>query len=48
MAVSIKDVMDFFGKGEGGLKGFSEEWKALPEADRAQIKDGLENGTLTY
>lgn len=48
MAVSIKDVMDYFGKGEGGLKGFSDEWKALSEESKTQIKEGLENKSLTY
>jgi hypothetical protein len=48
MATSIKDVMDFFGKGEGGLKGFSDEWKLLTPEDKDQIKEGLENGSLTY
>jgi len=50
MAVAtMKVVMDFFGKKEGSsLKGFTDEWKALTDNDKAQIKAGLEDGTLTY
>lgn len=43
--VTLKDICAFF---EMSLSDFSKAWKALPDADKAQIKSGLENGTLTY
>lgn len=48
MTVSIKDVMEYFGKGDGGLKGFQAEWKALTDKDKEQLKQGIGDGTLTY
>jgi hypothetical protein len=48
-AATIKDVADFFGKLPGQtLKGFSDEWKALSDEDKSQIKEGIGNGTLNY
>lgn len=51
MAASIKDVADFFRSGDGPkvtLKEFSDEWKALSDGDKAQLREGIGNGTLTY
>jgi hypothetical protein len=31
-----------------GLTAFKEEWSAIPEADKAAIRSGIENGTETY
>lgn len=45
MATTLKDIRDFF---DIPLSQFSKEWKALPQRDRDQIKQGLEDGTLTY
>lgn len=30
------------------LKAFTEEWKALDDDSKEQIKSGLGNGTMTY
>lgn len=32
----------------GGLTQFRKEWDELTEADREQIRTGVENGSLTY
>ncbi len=54
MEISIKDIIAFF---NGGLSTsdprnkptrFASEWKALSDTDKAEIKAGLSNGTLTY
>jgi hypothetical protein len=48
-AATIKVVMDFFGRKQGQtLKDWTEEWKALPDEAKEQIKEGIGNGTLTY
>jgi hypothetical protein len=55
-AATIMDVMKFMGKrdanaetGEpGGIKGFQNEWKALSDEDKEQLKQGVGDGTLTY
>jgi hypothetical protein len=31
-----------------GLSAFKAEWDAMEEKDRAHIRAGIENGTLTY
>lgn len=36
---------DFFGMSSGD---FAREWKQLSAEDKAQIKGGIENGSLTY
>jgi len=41
-------VADYFRKSGETLKGFTEEWKALSDADKDEIRLGLGNGTLTY
>jgi hypothetical protein len=50
MAVAtMKTVKDYFGMKPGQtLKDFTAEWSALTDADKAQIKEGLGNGSLTY
>jgi len=49
MAVAtLKQVADYFrGPGET-LKAFSEEWKALSDTDKEQLKEGIGNGTFSY
>lgn len=52
--MTIKQIMDFFNANleasdpRKTLKSFSAEWKALSDTDKAQIKEGLSNGTMTY
>lgn len=38
-------VKEFFNM---GTREFSTEWKKLSDADKDQLKAGVENGTLTY
>lgn len=48
---TLKQVAEYFRSGEGGyesLSAFSKDWKLLSETDRAQIREGIGNGTLTY
>lgn len=45
---TLKQVTDYFRKEGQTLKGFTEEWKALSEEDKEQLKEGIGNGTLTY
>ena len=42
---TLKEVRDFL---EAPSKGFATEWKALTDEDRAQIRSGIGNGSLTY
>lgn len=42
---TLKEVRDYL---EAPSKGFATEWKALTDEDRAQIRAGIGNGTLTY
>ena len=44
--LSLKDIKNFFDYPT--LKAFSADWKQLTEIDKAQIKQGLQDGTLTY
>lgn len=52
--MTIKQIMDFFnadldaGDPRKTLKSFSAEWKSLTDDDKAQIKQGLSDGTFTY
>lgn len=39
----IRDFFEFRSTQE-----FSREWKALPEQGKRDIREGIENGTLTY
>lgn len=45
MAASLKQIAEFFG---GTLSAFSTDWKALDETSKAQIRDGIGDGSLTY
>lgn len=45
---TLKDVMEYFGKGANGIKGFQAEWSALTDADKADLKVGIGNGSFTY
>lgn len=45
MAESLKAVMAFFGM---TAKEMVKEWKALTQEDRDQIRNGIEDGSLTY
>ena len=42
---SMVDVMKYF---DIKIGQFREEWSQLTDADKTQIKEGLENGSLTY
>lgn len=45
---TLKQVTDYFRLPGQTLKGFTEEWKALSEKDKEDLKNGIGNGTLTY
>jgi hypothetical protein len=45
---SIKTVLDYFKRPGDTLKGFRAEWDALSEESRAQLREGIGNGTETY
>lgn len=51
---AIKDIMHFFNEGlasddtRNKPSKFASEWKALSPEDKAQIKAGLEDGSLSY
>lgn len=50
-AATIKDVSDYFKTGDPDrdkLGNFKNEWTALTDKDKAEIKQGLGDGTLTY
>lgn len=45
---TLKDVMDYF-KVEGDtLKSLRDEWVALSDEDKRQIRAGIGNGSYTY
>lgn len=44
-SITLKDMMAFFGMSAAE---FTREWKEMTPADKADIKNGLSNGTLTY
>lgn len=52
--ITIKGIMNFFNEGlaaddiRNKPTRFASEWKALSDQDKADIKAGLENETLTY
>lgn len=47
--VSLADIHKFFkGDGDYKLAQFRKEWADLTDGDKAQIKAGLEDGSLTY
>jgi hypothetical protein len=43
--VTLKDIMKYFGMSSQEM---TREWKALNEEDKAQIKNGLSDGSMTY
>ena len=45
---TLKQVADFFRKDGETLTQFSQEWKSLTDDDKAQIREGIGNGTFTY
>lgn len=45
-AVSIKDIKTALGYPT--LKEFSADWKLLTDADKGQIRGGIQDGSLTY
>lgn len=45
---TLKQVADYFRLPGQTLKAFTEEWKALSDEDKDQLKSGLGNGTRTY
>lgn len=42
---SIKEVMAYFGI---PIATFSKEWKELSDSDKADLRRGIGDGTLTY
>lgn len=50
--VTLGDIAKFFGyhdnKEAGGLAKFRSDWAKLSTQDKAEIKTGLSDGTLTY
>ena len=44
--MSLNDIRKFFGIDNVAL--FRKEWSELSDVDKAQIKDGLTDGSLTY
>ena len=42
---SLRHVQQFFGMAAAE---FRKEWVELTESDKAQIQEGLKNGSLTY
>lgn len=44
--VSLAQIKEFFGY--PNLTAFAADWKLVPNEDRAQIKAGLSDGTLSY
>jgi hypothetical protein len=44
-AANIKDVMNFF---EIPIATFSKEWKELSDKDKADLREGIGDGTLSY
>lgn len=46
---SVKTLMKFFGKKEGqDLASFGQELKELSDAEKIQLCNGIEDGTLNY
>ena len=44
--LTIKDMKEFFGYTK--LADFSADWKQLTDKDKAEIRQGLADGTYTY
>lgn len=47
-AATIKAVSDFLRKEGETLKEFTAQWNTLSDAEKAQIREGIGNGTYTY
>lgn len=45
---SIKAVADFFRKDGETLSDFSKQWKELSDKDKADLRNGIADGSLTY
>jgi len=51
---TIKQIMEFFNSGldaddpRNKPTRFASEWKALSDADKAAIKGGISDGSMTY
>ena len=49
---TLSKVMKFFGftkkDGTNDVPAFRKEWGALTDTDKAQIKQGIEDGSLDY
>lgn len=43
--ITLKEIMAFFGMASAE---FAKEWRVMTPGDKAQIKSGLANGSLTY
>lgn len=41
----LVQIREFFGM---DMPSFRKEWAAMSDADKADLKAGVENGTLTY
>jgi hypothetical protein len=49
MASSLLEIKRYFGyEGKDGMAKFRQDWSRLSEADKADIRKGMEDGTLTY
>lgn len=46
MAATLTEVRKYFGFED--VKQFRQEWMALSEEARVQIRDGIGNGSYTY
>ena len=44
----MKPIWDFFKDTYANLSAFKADWDRLPESDRADLRKGIENGSLTY
>jgi hypothetical protein len=45
----IAGIYKFFGPRAGqSIKDFSDEYKELTDEDKAQLREGIDNGSLTY
>ncbi len=47
-SANLKQVSDALRKPGETLRAFQDAWKALPEDDKTQIKQGIGDGSMTY
>lgn len=45
---TLKAVIDYFRQDGDTLKQLRDEWTALPDTDKAQLRAGIGDGTFTY